>query len=1452
MKSVLVSFASFASITSLSLLSLLPTGCAAPPSAESQVAERALSREARAPELAPGRASSRASAEALAARARLAASGERSVRSQRELAPTIATTWGDALDLPEAIVGAATVDGPAQAAAIRGSLGIITPRLGPSFVLLSTGYADPAATNPHVEAEPGTDFDEIGTAGDAVTLHLTLQVPAGANRMALQYNFLSSESPDFLQTDFNDTFSIQLIDDEIERPVEALASVNTSEFFDSSESRADGTGYDLYTANPNDIDTVFGDVGLPDAGLTDFQSFHAAVTPGSQLEVLLTIADNGDGILDSAVLIDALQFSAIETLDPNPQLPVVNGALTATSSDLATKGRAVRGAVADGETVVLLRTKVAEAGTVTFSILSGASDGELSKIDGVPVVGQSVDVDTFELANEHYAVALYRAPADFNGPAAQKERTISIAAGFPAGPGALVTQIDFQLRRPPVVMAHGLWSSSLDWLRRNADQSLKFPLTQNPAFEITYADRNYSCNAELRTLRPATNLFVCPLAPAAPGEGEPLCLPPPLNPIGAATLEALSKIRRLGIAATQVDVVAHGAAGVHVRQYLDTATYKNPLNLGKGDVNRLITINTPHRGSEVAALTLQGRDTATAPPEEPNRDYFMCSARILSESPVEPGDIDALAPATLRLAASGVPGHAIVGTARSINAQVMKLKVGAASKLYDDIQVRRLDPTKILIRPGSAAFGGTQHDLFSTITSQQGGLAGTQVSSFTMTYVEEDPVGQVDSDFFHSMGESDISARIEALLDSPTGGASFGAFTATVPPPPALSPFSLEAPASPPKMLASGRLRIVSPLFGADVVAGSTLDVVVVAEGGFVPQSIAVMTKGELTNVPTPGSGPFSISLKIPADALGPIRLLAVGTDAAEDSAYSNDVALIARTTATLTGVSIVTQDPYLFGAGARRQLSVLGRYNDGVTRNITESTAGTIYRSSNPGVVDVTPQGMLIALGTGIATVSAQNGLSQDSVTVTVKLNTAPLAVASGGTSLTCLPPGAQAEVQLDGSASFDLDGDALTYAWQEGGVVLATGPTPTLQLGPGEHTIELQVADGEGGFASASVAVSVALDSAPPALAVAGDDPATLECGGTYSDAGATALDACDGDLTDAIVAQSNVETGTPGSYAVSYLVHDQANLSSTASRAVLVQDTTAPQLTLLGADPQAVQCGTAFTDPGATAADSCAGDLTSAVTAQSNVNSSVPGSYAVSYRVQDPTGLSATRARGVVVQDSEAPLLTVLGDNPKVVECGLPYSDAGATATDRCDGDLTSAITSQSNVNPRVPGAYAVSYQVLDHAGLSASASRAVAVADRTPPQVVIAPMIQLAPPILIYRSFDLSDCASAVDSCGGPVDIDQLGAIVAIHSDEPDRSFFWDPARDIVITGASSFKLRQQRNFPGNGRVYEIEFTVRDERGNRGPVQSCFVGVKTLRRSPTPINDGRIFTVLPHTP
>jgi len=72
-------------------------------------------------------------------------------------------------------------------------------------------------------------------------------------------------------------------------------------------------------------------------------------------------------------------------------------------------------------------------------------------------------------------------------------------------------------------------------------------------------------------------------------------------------------------------------------------------------------------------------------------------------------------------------------------------------------------------------------------------------------------------------------------------------------------------------------------------------------------------------------------------------------------------------------------------------------------------------------------------------------------------------------------------------------------------------------------------------------------------------------------------------------------------------------------------------------------------------------------------------------------------------ITLPDITAPVITLLGDNPVNLYVGDSYTDAGATALDDVDGDLTSSIVKGGTfVDTSTAGTYTITYNVSDTAG------------------------------------------------------------------------------------------------------------------------------------------------------
>jgi hypothetical protein len=83
---------------------------------------------------------------------------------------------------------------------------------------------------------------------------------------------------------------------------------------------------------------------------------------------------------------------------------------------------------------------------------------------------------------------------------------------------------------------------------------------------------------------------------------------------------------------------------------------------------------------------------------------------------------------------------------------------------------------------------------------------------------------------------------------------------------------------------------------------------------------------------------------------------------------------------------------------------------------------------------------------------------------------------------------------------------------------------------------------------------------------------------------------------------------------------------------------------------------------------------------------------------------------------VGDTTPPVIQVTGSASVTVTFGNTYTDAGATATDDVDGNLTARLTVTNPVDPAVLGTYTITYQVSDNAGNVAQATRTVHITAR----------------------------------------------------------------------------------------------------------------------------------------
>ncbi|MAU11687.1 MAG: hypothetical protein CL607_17815 [Anaerolineaceae bacterium] len=346
----------------------------------------------------------------------------------------------------------------------------------------------------------------------------------------------------------------------------------------------------------------------------------------------------------------------------------------------------------------------------------------------------------------------------------------------------------------------------------------------------------------------------------------------------------------------------------------------------------------------------------------------------------------------------------------------------------------------------------------------------------------------------------------------------------------------------------------------------------------------------------------------------------------------------------------------------------------DGVTYTLVEEggssnlTAGAHFftgvdHDSNVGTDPVSYAGLFTTLRRADASPTITFAFDSFSIEPAVA-NVAPIADAGSDQTVVDNDGNGNQDVILDGSGSSDSDGTIESYSWVENSVEIATTENPTVNFDVGTYTVTLTVTDDDGATASDDVIITVeaAPDTTPPVIALIGDATVNVEAGTPYTDAGASASDDVDGDLTGSIVVDNPVNTSVLGTYTVTYDVTDSSgNEAVQVTRTVIVEDTTPPVITVT---PQtaSITVGDEYTAPTVTANDSFEGDLTTSISEAGEIpDPDTVGTYVVTYDVSDSSGNAAVQQTFtlMVMEDSGANVTLVVNDVDGIIEYGTNFT-------------------------------------------------------------------------------------------------------------------------------------------------------------------------------------------------
>jgi Pro-kumamolisin, activation domain/Bacterial surface protein, Ig-like domain/Immunoglobulin I-set domain/Bacterial Ig-like domain (group 3) len=340
---------------------------------------------------------------------------------------------------------------------------------------------------------------------------------------------------------------------------------------------------------------------------------------------------------------------------------------------------------------------------------------------------------------------------------------------------------------------------------------------------------------------------------------------------------------------------------------------------------------------------------------------------------------------------------------------------------------------------------------------------------------------------------------------------------------------------------------------------------------------------------------------------------------------------------------------------------------------------------------------------------------------------------VTSGIATLTVLlpptitiPPAAQA-IQCGSNASFSVTATGtapLRYQWSLDGSAIASATSASLSLTSvhlPSHTVAVVVTNLYGSatrFASLTVQ-----DTLPPVITLSGANPLYVELGSDYAEPGATAYDLCVGAVPVSI--SGMVNTNAVSTNIVSYSASDGNGNIGTATRTVIVRDTTPPTIVwsftnlVLAANSN---CSAAMPDVTGTNYV-VATDMSDPLTFTQNpaTNAILPlGTNLVVITAADAYGNRAYSTNYIAVRDEMPPVITLAGSALVTAELGSPFADPGATATDACD--VVALFTTNGTVNVNVVGTNMLTYVAVDASGNTNTMTRVVVVRDTAPPTVV----------------------------------------------------------------------------------------------------------------------------------
>ena len=188
----------------------------------------------------------------------------------------------------------------------------------------------------------------------------------------------------------------------------------------------------------------------------------------------------------------------------------------------------------------------------------------------------------------------YKAPEDFPGGLFDSEYTVHIVMRYIPGDGdwstAVTKEFPIVITRVPLLLVHGLGGDDGCWESLAADLTLGselselseiFKLNMYKKYQVLRVDYEDSNSASFKTNVEENRVIETNIE------------------------KIIQKYRSEKIVATKVDIVGHSMGGILARLHIQE------IDKGGDRIHKLITVNTPHSGSEIGDIVMESQDIRT-------------------------------------------------------------------------------------------------------------------------------------------------------------------------------------------------------------------------------------------------------------------------------------------------------------------------------------------------------------------------------------------------------------------------------------------------------------------------------------------------------------------------------------------------------------------------------------------------------------------------------------------------------------------------------------------------------------------------------------------------------------------------------------------------------------------------------------------------------------------------